>query len=55
MGAGSLPSWAFLLNSNKVKKQTQQIRGDYLAHTTVGNNDFFNNCDIIEHQHVARV
>ena len=42
-------------NKNKVKKQTQPIKGDYLADITAGTNIFFVNCDIIEHQHIAGV
>ena len=45
----------FIGNNNKVKKQTQPIKGDYPADLTAGTNTFFVNCVIIEHQHIAGV
>ena len=45
----------FIGNNNKVKKQTQPIKGDYPADITAGTNFFFVNCDIIEHQHIVGV
>ena len=43
----------YFIGNNKVKKQTQPIKGDYPADITAGTNNFFVNCDIIEHQHIA--
>ena len=45
----------FIGNSNKMKKQTLPIKGDYPAEFTSGANIFFVNCDVIEHQHIAGV
>ena len=45
----------FIVNNNKVKKQTQPIKGEYPADITAGTNILFVNCDIIEHQHIAGV
>ena len=45
----------FFGNNDKTKKQRQLINVDYLADITAGTNIFFNNCNIIEHQHLADV
>ena len=45
----------FFGNNNKVKKQTQPIKGDYPADITAGTNIFFVNYDILYHQHIAGV
>ena len=45
----------FFGRNNKVKKQTQPIKGDYPADITAGTNIFLINCDIIEHQHITGV
>ena len=45
----------FISNNNKVKKQTQPIKGDFPADTTAATNNCFVNCDIIKHQHFAGV
>ena len=39
----------FTGNNNKLKKQTQPIKGDYPAYITAATNIFFVNCDVIEH------
>ena len=45
----------FFGSNDKVKKQRQPIKVDYLAYITAGTNIFFINCNIIEHQHLAEV
>ena len=53
--AGSQTKWVFYGNQDKVDKQTQPIKGEYMAYFTTGTNIFFVNCYIIEHQHLFGV
>ena len=43
----------FIGNTDKVKKQTQPMKGDYPADITAGTSIFFVNCNIIECQQIA--
>ena len=45
----------FIGNNDKVKKQTQAMKGEYPADIAAGSNIFFVNCDIMENHHKAGV
>ena len=45
----------FIGNNDKVKKQTQPIKGDYPADIGAGTRNFFVTCSVIEHPNIAGV